>query len=136
MRDPLTGRSPSHPLVATMSARFTNPVDAARERLAQRARQLEQLVAGSRPRREVEHEVTDQKDGAADEAQAEVDSAELQRHLAELRLIDRARERLAAGTYSECIDCGESISPARLLAQPTAMRCMACQRNAEHRGQH
>ncbi len=136
MRDPLTGRPSSQPLAATMSARFTHPVDAARERLAQRARQLEQLVASARPRREIEREVTDLKDGAADETQAEIDSAELQRHLAELRLIEQARERLAAGTYGECMDCGESISPARLLAQPTAMRCMACQRNAEHRGQH
>lgn len=123
-------------MAATMSARYTHPVDAARERLAQRARQLEQMVAGSQLRREIEHEVTDLKDGAADEAQAEVDSAKLQRHLAELRLIEQARERLTAGTYGECMDCGESISPARLLAQPTAMRCMACQRNAEHRGQH
>ncbi|HEX5685738.1 MAG TPA: TraR/DksA family transcriptional regulator [Ideonella sp.] len=135
MKDHLSGHLPSRPWVNAMSTRI-DPVEAARERLAQRARQLEQLLANERPRRETEHEVTDQKDGAAEEAQAEVDSAATQRHLAELRLIERARERLAAGTYGECVDCGESISPARLLAQPTAMRCMACQRNAEHRGQH
>lgn len=118
-----------------MSARL-RPTEAAQERLAQRARQLEQLVSGARPRRDIEREVTDLKDGAVEEAQAEIDSADMQRHLAELRLIEHARQRLVDGTYGECVDCGESISPARLLAQPTAMRCTACQRNAEHQGRH
>ncbi|MEK8030046.1 TraR/DksA C4-type zinc finger protein [Ideonella sp. DXS29W] len=118
-----------------MSARL-RPTEAARERLAQRARQLEQLLLAARPRRETEREVTDLKDGAAEEALAEIDNVDLRRHLAELQLIEHAHQRLADGTYGECIDCGESISPARLLAQPTAMRCTACQRNAEHQGRH
>jgi RNA polymerase-binding transcription factor DksA len=118
-----------------MSPRL-RPTEAARERLAQRARQLEQLVSDARPRGRAEHEVTDLKDGAAEQAQAEVDSVDMRRHLAELRLIEQAKQRLLDGTYGECLDCGESISPARLLVQPTAMRCTACQRNAEHQGRH
>ena len=47
-----------------MSARL-RPTEAAQERLAQRARQLEQLVSGSRPRREIEREVTDESVFAA-----------------------------------------------------------------------
>ncbi len=30
-----------------------------------------------------------------------------------------------------CIDCGEPISPARLAAQPGAVRCIECQRDFE-----
>lgn len=113
------------------------PNAAAREigsRLDARARQLEQLIAAGQVREEsVGGEVTDQKDGANDEARAEVDSAEVARHLAELRQIEQARARLAAGTYGQCVDCGEPIAPARLLAQPIASRCTACQSAFERR---
>lgn len=30
-----------------------------------------------------------------------------------------------------CIDCGDPISPARLAAQPGAVRCIECQRDFE-----
>lgn len=39
-----------------------------------------------------------------------------------------ARLRIDDRTFGICIDCGESISRDRLLAMPTALRCMACQR--------
>jgi len=38
----------------------------------------------------------------------------------------------AGGTgSSECIDCGDSIEPARLNAMPHAVRCVACQTRHE-----
>lgn len=38
----------------------------------------------------------------------------------------------AGGTgSSECIDCGEPIEPARLIAMPRAVRCVACQTKYE-----
>lgn len=107
------------------------PTDRIRQWLDERERQLQALVGGAQPRESAGPEVTDLKDGAADEAEAEVDDAELALHLAELRQIERARERLAAGDYGQCSDCGEAIAPARLLAQPTATRCTACQSAAE-----
>jgi len=119
-----------------MSATLSASAGEIAARLNERARLLEQLIADGQVRGENENagaEVTDQKDGANDEARAEIDSAAVARHLAELRQIDQARARLAAGTYGQCVSCGETIAPARLLAQPTAARCTACQAAFERR---
>ncbi len=50
---------------------------------------------------------------------------------AELGDIDAALERIEAGSYGQCIDCGVAIPPARLDAYPTAKRCIDCQTMAE-----
>ena len=52
---------------------------------------------------------------------------------AELGDIEAALERLDAGTYGQCTDCGVTIPPARLNAYPTAKRCIDCQTVAEQR---
>jgi DnaK suppressor protein len=52
---------------------------------------------------------------------------------AELGDIEAALERLYAGTYGQCTDCGVTIPPARLNAYPTAKRCIDCQTVAEQR---
>lgn len=44
-----------------------------------------------------------------------------------------ALERLAAGTYGKCEDCGKRIPAARLEANPAAIRCIGCQKQAEWR---
>jgi RNA polymerase-binding transcription factor DksA len=56
-----------------------------------------------------------------------MEHAELQRDQQELNAIAETRERMASGHYGECIDCGRPIAYARLQAQPTAVRCIACQ---------
>ena len=67
---------------------------------------------------------------------AELDIAEARHALAELAAVDAALQRLAAGSYGQCSDCGEPIAAARLLAYPTATRCIDCQQQYEtrHRG--
>jgi len=52
---------------------------------------------------------------------------------AELGDIEAAMERMGAGTYGQCTDCGVSIPPARLNAYPTAKRCIDCQTETEQR---
>lgn len=54
-----------------------------------------------------------------------------ERESAELVAIDRALQRIADGSYGLCLRCGHSIPTARLHAQPTAERCVACQTLAE-----
>jgi RNA polymerase-binding transcription factor len=44
-------------------------------------------------------------------------------HLAE---VEAASERLAAGTYGICEQCGQPIAKARLEARPTARTCIEC----------
>ena len=53
--------------------------------------------------------------------------AEMDRDVSELRMIDSALQRISAGTYGNCVDCDQPIPTARLDAEPTAQRCVACQ---------
>ncbi len=46
----------------------------------------------------------------------------------ELRQIDAALDRIAGGTYGECVKCGEDISAERLAAVPAAPLCKNCAR--------
>jgi RNA polymerase-binding transcription factor DksA len=57
--------------------------------------------------------------------------AEEERDIEELRDIEGARERIAAGSYGGCADCGRDIPLQRLLVQPTAKRCIDCQEKFE-----
>jgi DnaK suppressor protein len=45
---------------------------------------------------------------------------------AELRQIERALERLEAGTYGTCGTCGENIDAERLRVVPYAVACRNC----------
>jgi DnaK suppressor protein len=40
--------------------------------------------------------------------------------------IEKALERIEAGDYGECLECGELIHPGRLEANPTATLCISC----------
>lgn len=42
------------------------------------------------------------------------------------RRIQAALERIAAGTYGECLDCGEDIPEKRLELDPTLPLCVSC----------
>ena len=46
--------------------------------------------------------------------------------LEEVRRIDAALDRIAAGTYGTCSKCGDPISDERLVAVPTAALCRNC----------
>lgn len=46
--------------------------------------------------------------------------------LQEIRQIRETLRRIAEGSYGICSQCGETISPKRLAALPTATRCIAC----------
>jgi DnaK suppressor protein len=59
--------------------------------------------------------------------------AQFERETAELRAVESALKRVADGSFGECVDCGEAIARARLEANPSAERCIACQEQAETR---
>ena len=67
------------------------------------------------------------------EEQVATEEADLTRDVDELRDVEAARRRLDDGSYGICTDCGEPIPRERLLAQPIALRCTACQLAAENR---
>jgi RNA polymerase-binding transcription factor DksA len=47
--------------------------------------------------------------------------------------VEAALDRLAADAYTRCEDCGDEIEPARLVALPSARRCVPCQARVESR---
>lgn len=47
--------------------------------------------------------------------------------------IDEALDRLAAGEYGYCLDCGGEIPARRLEALPFAVRCRDCEQANENR---
>lgn len=56
----------------------------------------------------------------------------LRRRLVERRAeIEEALERLDAGQYGICEECGDDIGVARLMANPTATLCVHCQAESE-----
>ena len=66
----------------------------------------------------------------ADSSQVTAERGETDVLVAELRSalheIERALERLAAGTYGVCERCGNPISVARLEAMPATTTCITC----------
>lgn len=63
----------------------------------------------------------------------DMEIAQLRHEIAELRQIDDALERIAAGIYGICARCGENIAPDRMRILPATRLCLACQQDAEHR---
>ena len=49
----------------------------------------------------------------------------------EIASVRRALARIEAGTYGECVRCGEDVAPARLDARPEAALCIDCASQAE-----
>jgi DnaK suppressor protein len=106
-------------------------LDRLQRALDERERALHELIAGQRDAIEQflpEGEAPgDEADQAQNRERRTIGSDLLDLYLAEMGEIAAARERVAAGTYGSCADCGEPIGAGRLEAQPTARRCVGCQ---------
>ena len=68
-------------------------------------------------------------------AARQVDLGLQQNTLRLLAQVDRALERLEEGTYGVCEECGRPIPMGRLLAVPSATRCVECAAALEQGGQ-
>lgn len=112
-----------------------------REALAYRIRELESEIHAAeieRARAATEADaagVIDFKDEAEAERREAVAAGTRDRGREELAQCRAALQRLDEGVYGDCLDCGEPIALARLLVQPQAARCAACQSRLEHYGQ-
>ena len=107
-------------------------------RLTERTRALgarvrEELAASDTQHyRDLAGAVTDTADEALASALVDVDTEIIDRHVIELRDIEATRERMKKETYGICIDCGDAVAYERLVAYPTAKRCVRCQQQFEH----
>ena len=120
-----------------MTSSHTASLSVHRERLLRERTQLLQRIAQergglvSRADMAAEHDVRSFDDRAQAISERNDEFAMNEHETAELGDIEAALERIDAGTYGQCTDCGVSISPARLNAYPTAKRCIDCQTVAE-----
>jgi RNA polymerase-binding protein DksA len=102
-------------------------------RLRDRAEQLREEVQRTRAKSIEENPgaVAERARDAEDDSFAtlvvDTNLTEIERDVDELRMIDSALQRISAGSYGNCLDCGQEIPIKRLQAEPTAERCVQCQ---------
>jgi len=73
----------------------------------------------------------DSGDESLANALADFNLSILDRHIDAMRDIEAALQRIKNGEYGVCIDCGEDVAFPRLMAYPTAKRCIVCQEQRE-----
>jgi DnaK suppressor protein len=78
-------------------------------------------------RDEIVGSVPDAGDDALVMLFAELDRAEADRDVTELRALEAARQRVTEGSYGTCAECGGEIGFERLQVNPAAVRCIRCQ---------
>lgn len=114
------------PLSATDLAHFERKL---REREAQLREEVRE--GRERARREpfsrLASEAPDQEDAALAQVVVDLNSADIARDMRELRDVEQARARIAAGSYGVCLRCGEPIDRERLEAAPAARYDLRCQ---------
>jgi RNA polymerase-binding transcription factor DksA len=104
------------------------------ERWAREFREIRSLLEGvaeARERISLGERAGDASDEALLDTLSHIDDALIRQNVQDVRDIAAARERIAAGRYGACTDCGRDIGYERLLAYPTAKRCIDCQRDRE-----
>jgi DnaK suppressor protein len=122
-----------------MTSSSTPGLSLHRERLLQERTQLLQRIAEqrgglvSRADMAADHFDNSFQSRAQIRTERQTEFAINEHETAELGDIDAALERMDAGTYGQCTDCGVTIPLARLNAYPTAKRCIDCQTLAEQR---
>jgi DnaK suppressor protein len=73
----------------------------------------------------------DEHDGPSAALIGELGIAQLRHECEELQDIDAALQRIDAGNYGTCLQCGVPIPFERMSVQPVAKACLACQKKAE-----
>jgi len=103
--------------------------DIFKKRLETKQAELSRLVIKSeRDGREADEEATqDIVDKAANSYTKEFLFHQSDENRRVLQLIGEALERMKAGTYGECVACGEEVQQKRLEAVPWARHCIECQ---------
>jgi RNA polymerase-binding transcription factor DksA len=115
--------------------------DAQRESLraimSRRAADLELLIGEERALQQAERypqnrdDVGDYGDEPVGAELARTEGRLIDLHRAELVELRAAMDRVAAGSYGACTECGDPIDFERLRIHPAARRCGSCQRRHE-----
>ena len=73
----------------------------------------------------------DEVDQSTMEAEYNLSARLKGRNFIYLKKVQTALQRMEEGTFGECQECGDSISSKRLLARPTASKCLGCKEEEE-----
>jgi DnaK suppressor protein len=123
----------------SMSTSITHPLDVYKTQLIAARKQLLERIAHergglvSRADMAADHFDNSFQSRAQIQTERQTEFALNEHETAELGDLDAALERIEAGTYGVCTDCGITIAAARLKVYPTAKRCIDCQTVAEQR---
>lgn len=111
-------------------------ISALRNQLEERRDDLLREQAGklSEAGHSADHATPDQMDLATEAAELDLAVTTAFRTGEELDRILGALQRMDAGAYGDCEECGDPIAPKRLEALPFAAYCIECQRLVEERG--
>ena len=95
--------------------------------------QLNTLRGGAvgRAQASTEHFATRDDTPAAANSARDLEFAMDAHDTAEIAAVEAALQRIAEGSYGDCVDCGARIAEARLRAAPEASRCIDCQERVE-----
>jgi len=80
--------------------------------------------------------VSDAGDESVANMLEDLEIAEVERDVRELREVEGALARISRDDFGGCADCGEAIGYPRLKASPAAFRCYACQERRERSYAH
>lgn len=115
-------------LIKTLDQRYASLVEEVRDALEKSENQQYVELIDRVP--------ADIGDQSVADSLADLNLALIDRHIQEMRDIEAARTRVKSGKFGICIDCGEEVGFKRLLAYPTAKRCIACQQQRERTYAH
>jgi len=104
-----------------------------RDRTSQLREEIRQalLKSDSEQYVQIANEVHELEDESFADLMVDVNLAEIDRDLDELRSIEAALLRLSDGSYGQCAQCGSPIEFRRLQLTPFASRCFDCQSSFE-----
>jgi len=81
-----------------------------------------------------EHAYADEVDGIQVAESREISFATRELLVERVNRLAAALERFDGGEYGTCVECGETIAPARLRVMPEVQTCVRCQDRLERRG--
>ncbi len=102
-------------------------------RLQQRYLELREEVRGELERSgdqryvDIAGSVADPGDDSVADMLLDLNAAIVDRQVREMREVEATLKRLAELDFGDCIECGGEIGFDRLMAYPTAQRCIRCQ---------
>ena len=102
-------------------------------RLQQRYLELREEVRGELERSgdqryvDIAGSVADPGDDSVADMLLDLNAAIVDRQVREMREVEATLKRLAELDFGDCIECGGGIGFDRLMAYPTAQRCIRCQ---------